>query len=378
MYRYCVKAVVGLLAISFISMADDVLIESFDSSGNLSFTEISNAVDYRIEWMLSDAASWTNFPGEYGRWLNAIPASGETGTVTVSVPVMYRVVARIPPANMVYIPSGTFIMGNATNVFDAEEGLAEEMPQHEVFTDAIYMDRFEVSELLFEEVKSQSHTQGFYFTVSMPSTLTNKPIHELTWQDCIAWCNARSILEELVPVYYTDQSITNIYRGGVDHPYIKHDASGYRLPTEAEWEKAARGGAANTRFSWVDYTNRVSHEKANYYALIGDYNLSNGNHPLYGYDRAPIDSFTANPYGLHNMSGNVGELCWDWYDVNYYASSPVNNPLGASTGIAKVVRGGSFHGQANMLRNSFRDAIPVNAPVSLYWGVGFRTVRNAE
>lgn len=108
------------------------------------------------------------------------------------------------------------------------------------------------------------------------------------------WANARSEKEGLVPCYYTDDTQTTVYRTGtvdVQNDWVKWIACGYRLPTEVEWEKAARGGAAGHRYPW-SATDAIDHSRANY--------DSGGT--------TPVGSFAPNGYGLYDMAGNV----WEW------------------------------------------------------------------
>lgn len=149
-------------------------------------------------------------------------------------------------------------------------------------------------------------------------------------------------------------------------------ANGYRLPTEAEWEKAARGGLVGKRFPWGD---TISHDDALF--------LNNGNepfqsgtkgdHPKYGRD-APVGSFAANGYGIHDMAGNVSEWCWDWHSPSYDASSANTDPRGPSSSSRRVGRGGGRTLNASFCRTAHRSG---NNPAYSSYTIGFRIARNA-
>jgi formylglycine-generating enzyme required for sulfatase activity len=190
-------------------------------------------------------------------------------------------------------------------------------------------------------------TNGYSFDNMEPVSATTYPVGA-AWYDAVKWCNARSQMEGLRPVYYLEEAFTNLYvadRNDLQNSFVDWSANGYRLPTEAEWEKGARGGASGMRFPWTDWTNCISFAKANYYAMsMYSYDLSNGTHPTYGGMPAPVGSFEPTGYGLHDMAGNAPEWCWDSYDSEYYHSSPSDNPHGpTNTTPAVVVRGGGFN-----------------------------------
>jgi len=289
-----------------------------------------------------------------------------------------KVFDQNPPDEMVYVAAGAFDMGYANFSQSAYDEWWEEIPVHTVFVDAMYIDLFEVSQAKWQEVYDWANWGGTYAFEGNFWTVehTNHPRNKVSWYNCVKWCNARSEIEGREPAYYTSAAKTNVYRRGeidIQNDWVKWN-TGYRLPTEAEWEKTARAGVFGKRFPWGM---TVSHSNANYYASgYVYYDLSpEGTHPTYGTAypfTCPVDTFAPNTYGLYNTIGNVTEWCWDWRNANYYTTTATNNPRGSSSGTERINRGGAWNAAAPHQRTASR--IDRREP-SYYDGpIGFRTV----
>jgi formylglycine-generating enzyme required for sulfatase activity len=284
----------------------------------------------------------------------------------------YRVVAfsrttTTVPAGMVLIPAGTFEMGDTF-----AEGEVYELPVHSVYVNAFYMDKYEVSKALWDQVKAWSGTNGYNYDNAGSGKATNHPVQSIDWYDMVKWCNARSQKEGRVPAYYTDAALTNVYKTGQLAPYVNWNA-GYRLPTEAEWEKGARGGASGHRFPWSD-VDTITHSQANYYS---DSSYSYDISPTRGYNPAfndgimpytsPVGSFAPNGYGLYDTAGNVWEWCWDW--AGNYPNTAQTDPRGPGSGSTRVGRGGNWNYYAGHCRDAYRYG---NSPNYSATNIGFR------
>ncbi len=252
---------------------------------------------------------------------------------------------RIPsPSGFVLIPAGSFQMGD---VFG--EGESDERPVHAVTVSAFFLQERETTKAEWDTVRTWALVNGYTFDSPGDGKAANHPVHNVSWYDVVKWCNARSQKEGLASCYYTNVARTQVYKSGqvdVTNDQVSWTANGYRLPTEAEWEKAARGGLNGKRFPWGD---TISHSQANYYSRGEEaYNLSppRGFHPLFNSGdqpyTSPVGSFAPNEYGLYDMTGNVWEWCWDWYGAQYHTSGAINDPRGPSSGSVRVVRGGSW------------------------------------
>jgi formylglycine-generating enzyme required for sulfatase activity len=276
-----------------------------------------------------------------------------------------------PPPGMAYIPSGPFQMGGNL------DGMTDALPTHNVQVDAFFMDRTEVSKELWQSVQSWSTAHGYTGLSAGTFAAAGHPVQTITWYDMVKWCNARSEKENLTPVYYTDLAQTVVYRTGnvnLTNALVKWTANGYRLPTEAEWEKAARGGPLGKRYPWGD---TIAGSQANYSGSGDPFEAAGTPTTPVGYyngSQVPAGVDMANGYGLYDMSGNVWEWCWDWYDATYYGNAAANNnPRGpAAAQSYRVPRGGAWFGSTYDLLCARRFA---NAPGNAVVIYGFRCVR---
>jgi formylglycine-generating enzyme required for sulfatase activity len=240
------------------------------------------------------------------------------------------------PENMVFVQGGSFQMGS-------NDGNDDEKPVHSVTVSDYYIGKFEVTQKEWKEVmgNNPSHWKG-----------DNLPVEKVSWYDVVEFCNKKSRAEGLTPCY----------SGSGENTTCNFSANGYRLPTEAEWEYAARGG---TLANGLDLRNGGK----TYYKYSGSNTIDvvawycdNSDYKTY-----PVGRKQANELGIYDMSGNVREWCWDWF--GFYSNSLQTNPKGASTGPARVLRGGSWYSVESISRVAYRDN---DGPDFRCFGVGFR------
>jgi formylglycine-generating enzyme required for sulfatase activity len=288
----------------------------------------------------------------------------------------YRVaeLTEIAPAGMVLIPVGSFMMGDSFG-----EGQDRELPVHNVYVSAFYMDQYPVTKALWDEVHTWALANGYGFDNAGSGKAHDHPVQTVNWYDAVKWCNARSEKEGRVPAYYTDGGQKSVYRTGqvdVQNDWVNWDG-GYRLPTEAEWEKAARGGAEGRRYPWLD-ADTITHSRANYrsssdYAY--DSSPTRDFHPDFQVGgmpyTSPAGSFEPNGYALYDMAGNVWGWCWDWWFESYYSVSPASDPRGPGSGSFRVMRGGGWNYSAVTCRVSLRS---YGWPDFRHYSYGFRSV----
>jgi formylglycine-generating enzyme len=279
------------------------------------------------------------------------------------------------PSDMVLIPAGSFTMGDALG---DESPPDRETPAHTVSVSLFYLDRYKVTKALWDEVYTWAIAHGYRFGGTGWGKGTNHPVSRVSWYDAVKWCNARSEKEGRIPAYYTGAVQTTVYRSDpgtsvpcmtdLQNDWVKWNA-GYRLPTEAEWEYAARGGLSGKRFPWGD---TIGHSQANYYSTNSyryDISPTRGYHPNYQSggepDTSQVGSFAPNDYGLYDMAGSVFEWCWDHYGS--YSSGSQTDPRGSSSGSIRVCRGGFWGGPADFCRVARR-----NGYATVGFGAGFR------
>ena len=347
-------------------------ITHLQQNGALTFTVVPGYTNYSIEWASSVSGPWSE------NWLGLRSISPQANTVTVDVPMFYRVVARGAPlvvaSRMSYVSRGTFMMGDNLH----PSGWAT--PVHSVAVSTFVIDRFEVSRELWGEVVAWALPRGYQFDNAGTAAATNHPVNQINWFDAVKWCNARSEMEGLTPVYFTEATHTNVYRTGVvdlSNVSVAWTRYGYRLPTEAEWEKAARAGLQGQNYPWpsddLNFLAGINGDMANFWGSGDPYD--NGTTPVGFYDgyQSIIGPDMRNGLGLYDMAGNIAELCWDRFGS--YPRDPQEDPRGPDSGDLRVVRGGSWYDDPARLRTPNRQSVypGVAAP-----NLGFRCVCYAE
>ncbi len=240
---------------------------------------------------------------------------------------------------MIFVQGGTYEMGDHFN-----EGEANEFPVHEVTISSFFIGQYEVTQGEYEAVMGSNPASGY-------GVGDNYPVYYETWYDAVEYCNALSVQESLTPCY-------NLSDWSCDF-----NADGYRLPTEAEWEYADRGGV-----NWTD-NYRYSGTTDN----LGDYAVYDANDPG---GTTEVGSKLPNQLGIYDMSGNVWEWCWDWYSSSYYSNSPINNPTGPESSSNRVGRGGGWVNDAACCRVADRSYD--NPSYGSGNCIGFRILRAAE
>jgi len=256
--------------------------------------------------------------------------------------------------NMVLVEGGSFMMG-----YTGED----QQPIHSVTLSSFLMGKYEIKQNEWIAIMGSNP--------SFNTTDLNCPVEKVTWYSILVYCNKRSIAEGLTPCYTISGSTDPDTWGAIPTTTnatwsavtCNWSAKGYRLPTESEWEYAARGGKnpQSYLYSGSNVANDVAWYKTN--SLVGGYMVSH-----------PVATRAANSLGIYDMSGNVWEWIWDWYGSSYNAG-PETNPTGPASpdpGCGHLQRGGAFTGGMDVITvyNRFE-----GYPASKYSDLGFRVVR---
>lgn len=269
------------------------------------------------------------------------------------------------PDQMVFVQGGTFEMGDVWG-----NGNSSEKPVHTVTINSYYISRYEVT---LKEYDAFCLATGRDLAHNERWGGPKIPVVNVSWYDAIEYCNWRSEHEQLEKVYSIDKSMKD--PNNMDDSdnlkwmiTVNWSANGYRLPTEAEWEYAARSRGG--KIKWAGTSDEANlHSYSNHYDRV-----YNGMRDAFEF-ASPIGSFRANGLGIFDLSGNVSEWCWDWYDSNYYAKSPNTNPFGPNSGSYRVLRGGSWRHLPTRLRSINRNQA---FPADYYDFVGFRISRSVH
>ncbi|MCL2293645.1 MAG: formylglycine-generating enzyme family protein [Spirochaetes bacterium] len=283
--------------------------------------------------------------------------------ITLLLILGHQAYARESLIEMRLIPGGTFTMGSN----DPTDANAR--PAHTVTIYAFWMSRFLVTQAQYEAVMG-TNPSGFIDP--------NRPVEAVSWFDAIVFCNLLSIMEGLSPAYEMETTTSGLWStdpalwGEVPDSFghanferwnavrVVPGSSGYRLPTEAQWEYACRAGTTTPFNTGVS----INRSQANF-----------NSHP--GGNTSAVGSYAPNAWGLYDMHGNVWEWVWDWFA--FYSSTPRTNPAvgprtPAADGTVRVVRGGSWISREYGLRSAYRNLYnPWER--SIYGNVGFRVVR---
>ena len=335
--------------------SDAEILENAHIKGDASqFQRVSDDISVKWDWGDGQQTPYShNLVAEHtyrteGEYLitltirdNASTSVIATQQKAITVAIKTEIVSETDGATMRLIPAGEFQMGNAffdEDLFKRErilnEGFPHEAPVHTVVVDAFYMDVTEVTNAMYQQFMEKTGHRDPRYGLHKPSY----PVFGVSWHDAMAYAQW----------------------------------AGKRLPTEAEWEYAARGGLVGARYPWGD---KITHNEANY--------AGTADRDQWG-TTAPVGRFPPNGYGLYDMVGNVWEWCLDAYDAKFYANSPRINPISGGP-IEQIVenfrkdvtprvsRGGSWHVGESFLRVSTRT---LRNTATLMWiDRGFRCVK---
>jgi formylglycine-generating enzyme required for sulfatase activity len=272
------------------------------------------------------------------KWNNSfirfnLPLNAKSGKIFVTIDGRtsnqydYQVADK-PSIEMIGVNAGDFNMGSET-------GFGDERPEHKVsITKSFEIGKYEVTQKIWRLVMNYNNSR----IIS-----ENLPVMNVSWSEAVEFCNNLSEIFGYEKVYTKKDSLVQ----------FNTSANGYRLPTEAEWEYACRAGSV------TDFSGTTNLDNICWY---------NGNS---AYNPHPVGTKQANAWSIFDMSGNVWEWCWDWYDENYYLKNDNLNPAGPTIGKRRVLRGGSCGDGVSYARSGNRTFVNND-----FTNCGFRLVRN--
>ena len=278
--------------------------------------------------------------GPHELTLTVEDSEGALATTRSSVTALDEIEA---PDGFVFVPPGTFVMGSPAD----ERDRSDDETQHEVtLTRGLFLSQTEVTQNQWVAIMGSNPS---YF-----AGCANCPVERVSWYDAVNYCNARSIAEGLDPAYEVDGTSVS----------WRVAAKGYRLPTEAEWEYSCRAGTT-TAFYNGDMTRSGCDLDPN----LNEIAWYCGNNEVRTKD---VGQKEPNGWGIWDMSGNIREWCWDWYEDNY-SDGAVVDPVGPPSGTERILRGGTWNGGSVYCRSADRDT---RAPGSGGDNIGFRVARS--
>lgn len=283
---------------------------------------------------------------------------------TITIIFMFLTFLILAQPTMINVSGGKFVIG-CTNEQNPD-CLSREYPVHAISLSDFAIGKYEVTQSEWYDVMGDYPSTNFN-----SSGDDNKPVETVDWYSVIIFCNQQTLVDPSISanerVYFRDAAFTQPweiahYGSNGDTPsgavYMDLSRTGYRLPTEAEWEYAARGGALS---------NGYKYSGSNTLGGVGWYIGNSGNQAHI------VGGKTANELGLHDMSGNVWEWTWDWFSDPYYTNQHVCDPTGPGSGSYRVFRGGSFDNAAGLCRVAYRGYY---TPSDATYSIGFRLARS--
>jgi len=343
-----------------------------DGSSTQSTTELSLKFDNEIEGLTASDITLSGVSGVSKGTLSGsnpytLPISVSSGgTLNVAVTKSGYAINGSPKTvgiyyyyvlviEMVQIPGGSFQMGS-------NSGSDNEKPVHTVTLSSFYMGKYEVTQEQWMAVMG-NNPSNFKDSPTSGEVQGRRPVEQVSWYDALIFCNKLSLMEGLSPAYRISGSTDPAVWGNVptssnstwNAVEVVAGSNGYRLPTEAQWEYAARGGSGSPG----NYTYSGSN-------TVGDVAWYDGNSSSKTHE---VGKKAPNGLGLYDMSGNVYEWCWEWYGS--YSSSAQTDPRGADSGSHRVPRGGCWYHPAGNTRSTYRYGDYPNGLKT----IGFRLVR---